>query len=269
MDLVHQIELVKVPFQKTCPTCQSLEKTEQEKEWEKIFPLLICICLKGQEKRFESASSKLHEAGLCRIGFFYRPEKPTSLKIKRIGRYGCRSSHKAVLSWAFLQNLKSVAVLEDDFLFLKGEPSRQTIQKTQSAFLKTQDMLLLGGIPICGLPVSTSLCKVKAVCMHAYIAKPQLMKRMFLYENKEEDEEAIDWYCMKNCSQHMMFPQYVVQSCENESNINQFDDKTSFLHDYLGSKLVYLLKDHSLVWEIFIYGLVPFLLVLCFVFLYR
>lgn len=263
------MQLVKVPFHKQCPTCLSYEKTENETEWEKIFPVLICICLNGQDKRFYSASLKLHEAGLCRIGFFYRPKKPTSSNIKRIGRYGCRSSHKAVLSWAFEKNLNSVAIFEDDFFFLNGEPSRETIKRTQSAFLKTTDMLLLGGIPMGGFPVSSFLFKVKAVCMHAYIAKPSLMKQMFLYENKEDDEEAVDWYCMKNCSQYMMFPQYVVQSCEHESNINQFDNRTSFWHDYLGSKLVYLLKDHSLIYEMLIYGLVPFLVVLGFVFLYR
>jgi len=263
------MQLVKVPFLKGCTTCQSETKTEQEREWEKIFPVLICICLEGQENRFYAASTKLHETGLCRVGFFYRPQKPVSSTIKRKGRYGCRSSHKTVLSWAFSQNLNALAVFEDDFLFLKGEPSIETIKKTQSAFHKTQDMLLLGGIPMCGVPIASYACKVKAVCMHAYVAKPSLMKHMFFYENKEEDEEAIDWYCMKHFSQTMMFPQYVVQSCENESNINQFEGNFSYLHDYLGSKLVFLLRNHSLAYEMFIYGLVPFLLVLFFLFLQR
>ena len=84
----------------------------------------VCICLSGQEERYDRCAKEFCRVGLCRIVDFYRPTKHVLTDkekriSKRAGTIGCFRSHQKVAKEVGLAH-DGVTVFEDDVIFRDG-----------------------------------------------------------------------------------------------------------------------------------------------------
>lgn len=254
--------------------------------WSALAEGVAVISLAERDDRFRAACNRLHTAGLCATAVFHRPRRPDpdemrKAGIKRPGRLGCWQSHRAVSMAALDAGLRSILVLEDDFMILPDDKIA-TATKVRSAAdclrsLSTDecDMFLLGGLPIVGFPVWSRWRKLDAfralaVCNHAYVARPPLMRKLASTtyidqkRNRGGSEQPVDWF-VTGCKQVCYAPQFIGQTCESASDISSLSDLSAkvviaerlSLDDRLGPHFVRFVRDHPAVYEFGIYAVLP------------
>lgn len=101
--------------------CFGLCKKIPSQTWDFLTPC-VCICLSGQEERYDRCAKEFCRVGLCRIVDFYRPtkhvltDKEKKSGSKRAGIIGCFRSHQKVAKEVGLAH-DGVTVFEDDVIF--------------------------------------------------------------------------------------------------------------------------------------------------------
>ena len=104
--------------------CFGLCKKIPPQTWDFLTPC-VCICLSGQEERYDRCAKEFCRVGLCRIVDFYRPtkhvltDKEKKIGSKRAGTIGCFRSHQKVAKEVGLAH-DGVTVFEDDVIFRDG-----------------------------------------------------------------------------------------------------------------------------------------------------
>ena len=136
--------------------CFGLCKKIPPQTWDFLTPC-VCICLSGQEERYDRCAKEFCRVGLCRIVDFYRPtkhvltDKEKKSGSKRAGTIGCFRSHQKVAKEVGLAH-DGVTVFEDDVIFRDGcvrhEPavreSFEYIKRTRPDFF----VYFLGSFPL-------------------------------------------------------------------------------------------------------------------------
>jgi hypothetical protein len=208
---------------------------ELEKGWLKISKSIVCICLQGKEARFAAACDAMHRWGLCRIARFYRPSPisdsllaASDVPTKHRGSFGCWESHRAIARHHLAKETGDVLILEDDFEVL-GWVTPGHLRR--AARLKSRlpigwEAFYLGHLPMWGIPyIGTEVFRTASGCTHAYVlsldGQRRLAARSFVEAKKRSGGHcrAIDLWMADTFRQYALFPQLVVQSCANPSDV--------------------------------------------------
>lgn len=184
-----------------------------------------CICLEGNNKRYQSSLDEFKKVGLIEKVKYHRP-----IKDPRGGRIGCWLSHLYCMKESLKRNQKYVIIFEDDVTFIKDW--KNSIDKIE-AFLKYEpnwDIFRLGSL-ITSLEkpskTSSKIWKSRNLSMHGWIINMDFMTK--LLKNLENFDILsshlhIDDYIhnLKNINDYVLIYPICNQKNDMSSDINWF-----------------------------------------------
>lgn len=276
-----------------CAGFNDTTKLKLEAQWLQLAEKYVCLNLKTSTDRYNASVEQFHRYGLCRLATFYRTTRPSpelirELQLENPGQYAVWEGHRFVMRQGVTQQLKSVFMFEDDFLFVVPDEERLAQRLAEILTLKKEldaknayDCLYFGGLTIAPRyawsDVSDGLLwkcpRVFTACTHAYLARPSLIRSLadtpFTMNAAQRggEEQPLDWFFIQHFQQRMVMPQIIVQRMEHASdNKTQNKKETSTLLNWLeqtvAGPLLGFLQHHPTCYDVLIMVVMPLLLLL-------